>query len=96
MNEITTIRALIGDDATVKETIIIEIKASRCNTVTVTFRMGDGVLYSREVYLKDLETEYSRHHLSTLMLNEALWVRSHERQRRETIERQRCENRHRF
>ena len=88
MKLITTIRALIGDDVT----IIIEIKASGFLTVTVTFHMGDGVSYSREVHLKDLETEYSRHRLSTLMLSEALMARSRKR-RRETIERQRCENR---
>ena len=93
MKLITTIRALIGDDATVKETIVVEIKASGFLTVTVTFHMGDGVSYSREVHLKDLETEYSRHRLSTLMLSEALLARSHKRQRREIIERQRCENR---
>ena len=95
MNEITTIRALIGDDATDKEAIIIEIKASGSLAVTVTFHMGDGVFYSQEVHLKDLEMEYSCRRLSTLMLSEALLARSRKR-RRETVERQRCENRHRF
>ena len=84
MREIVTIRALIGDDATVKETITIEIKASGSTTVTVTFRMGDDAFYSQEVHLKDLEMEYSRHRLSTFMLSEALMVRSHKRHRRET------------
>ena len=79
MSEITTIRALIGDDATVKEAIIIEIKASGSLAVTVTFHMGDGVFYSQEVHLKDLEMECSRLRLSTLMLNNALLARNHRR-----------------